>query len=89
MSYLSFDIGLVAFVYKLGAIRTQRVVQTPHQPRVTNPGTDTIRPLSRTQSGWPVAGATRSLRSFAAARTSAETISFTPASGAGRPVTSP
>ena len=51
MSYLSFDIGLVAFVYKLGAIRTQRVVQTPHQPRVTNPGTDTIRPLSRTQSG--------------------------------------
>lgn len=50
MSYLSFDIGLVAFVYKLGAIRTQHVVHTTY-PRVTNPGTETISPLSRTQSG--------------------------------------
>lgn len=60
-------------------------------PYRTKPGTDLIKPFSRTQAGCPVAGATQSVRpaAFAADRTSALTIQATPACCSGSPSTSP
>lgn len=57
----------------------------------TKPGTDLMNPFSRTQEGWPVAGATQSVRpaAFAADRTSALTIQVTPSCCLGSPSISP